>query len=61
MESLESEYGLFEWKVMPFGLFNAPTTFIRLMQEVLCPSISNLVVVYFDDVFVYNKNNQYYF
>jgi hypothetical protein len=48
-------YGHYEWTVMPFGLKNAPATFVRLMDEVFQDYMDKFIIVYLDDIVVYSK------
>ena len=45
--------GLFQWRVMPFGLCNAPPTFERLMETVLRGLQWKQCLVYLDDIVVF--------
>ena len=48
-----SPYGTYAYRRMPFGLYNAPTTFQRCMTAIFSDFCEKIVEVFMDDFSVY--------
>jgi hypothetical protein len=54
--AFSTRYGLYEFTVMSFGLTNAPTYFMNLMNKVFMEYLDRFVVVVIEDILIYSKS-----
>lgn len=54
LTAFKTPFGVFQFKVMPFGLQGAPATFQRLMDQVLMEA-SDFAAAYLDDVVIFSQ------
>jgi hypothetical protein len=53
-----TRYWLYEYLVMSFGLTNAPTHLMYLMNSVFMSELDKFVVVFINDILVYSKSTE---
>jgi hypothetical protein len=53
-----TRYGLYEYTVMSFGLTNAPTYIMYLMNKVFMEYLDKFMVVFINDILIFSKNEE---
>jgi hypothetical protein len=53
--AFRTRYGHFEFLVLPFGLTNAPATFMHMMQRMLGGTLDDFTIVFLDDILIFSK------
>jgi hypothetical protein len=54
--TFRTRYVNYEFVVVPFGLTNAPTVFMCLMNSIFINYLDKFVILFLDDIFVYSKS-----
>jgi len=55
MTAFITRYGLYQYKVLPFGLCNGPASWQRYMNSLMPEYLDDFVTIYLDDLLIYSE------
>ena len=58
LTTFATRFGNYKYKIMPFGLCNAPSTFQRFMNDSFLDMLDRFVSIYLDDILIYSRNKK---
>ena len=56
--AFRTRYGSYEYTVMSFGLTNAPSTFMQLMNSIFMEYLDKFIVVFIDDILIFSESHE---
>ena len=56
--TFRTHYGSFKWRVMPFGLMNAPAAFQCFINDIFGDLLDVCMLVYLDDTLIYSDSKE---
>ncbi|KAJ8651314.1 hypothetical protein O0I10_013196 [Lichtheimia ornata] len=56
--AMNTRYGKFSWRVLPFGLANSPPIFQAQMNATLGNCVDDFAMVYLDDILIFSKTKE---
>lgn len=59
--AFNTHFGKFEWRVLPFGLTNAPAVFQHAMNRIFGKHLNKCVCVYLDDILIFSRSEEEHF
>jgi Reverse transcriptase (RNA-dependent DNA polymerase) len=54
--TFRTRYGVYKYKVLPFGLTNGSATFQRYINDIFFDFLDDFVTAYLDDILIYSED-----
>lgn len=60
LTTFRTRYGLYRYNIIPFGLYNGPSTFQHYINDALIGYLDRYYLVFIDDILIYSKLRKEY-